>query len=568
MTRWRVGRADRGGGLRRAGGELGVQRGRPALGELRAAALARIAGSTGGRRSSSASAARRYRPVPPTTIGRRPAASSAVDLGVGARGERARAGGLGDRQHADQAVLEPRPLGGARRAGEDLQPAVELQRVGGHGDRVLPRGAQALGERDRHRRLADAGRPEDRDHGGTARSIVGGRCPSASAPGSPPSPDAARGRARGGRGRADRRSAASACDLAIVFASGAHLAAPEATLEAVHEALAPGAADRLRRRRRDRRRPGGRERHRASPSGPRTSARTASPRVPRRRRGARGGRGRADRHARPRRAPPARSCSPTRPPSRPTRCCASCRTARRCCRCSAASPPAARPTAARRCSSATRCVEEGAVGVRLDGVEVLPCVSQGAAPLGPELTITAAEGNVIDELAGMPALEKLRETIESAARRRPRAGPGRAADGDRGRRQQARLRAGRLPRARRWSAPTPRTGQGGGRAPTSTPARSCGCTRATPPAPTATCATRSASGWRRSAGAPRRARCVFACNGRGRGDVRAPPTTTPTAVAEELGGAPAAGFFAAGEIGPVGGEHFLHSFTATVAVFA
>ena len=33
-------------------------------------------------------------------------------------------------------------------------------------------------------------------------------------------------------------------------------------------------------------------------------------------------------------------------------------------------------------------------------------------------------------------------------------------------------------------------------------------------------------------------------------------------------GAPAAGFFAAGEIGPVGGGYFLHSFTATVAVFA
>ena len=31
---------------------------------------------------------------------------------------------------------------------------------------------------------------------------------------------------------------------------------------------------------------------------------------------------------------------------------------------------------------------------------------------------------------------------------------------------------------------------------------------------------------------------------------------------------PAAGFFAAGEIGPVGGENFLHGFTATVAVFA
>ena len=34
------------------------------------------------------------------------------------------------------------------------------------------------------------------------------------------------------------------------------------------------------------------------------------------------------------------------------------------------------------------------------------------------------------------------------------------------------------------------------------------------------------------------------------------------------GGVPAAGFFAAGEIGPVGGGYFVHSFTATVAVFA
>ena len=58
-------------------------------------------------------------------------------------------------------------------------------------------------------------------------------------------------------------------------------------------------------------------------------------------------------------------------------------------------------------------LDEGAVGVRLDGVEMLPCVSQGATPIGPELTITSADGNVIDELAGRPALETLRETIES-----------------------------------------------------------------------------------------------------------------------------------------------------------
>jgi small ligand-binding sensory domain FIST len=59
--------------------------------------------------------------------------------------------------------------------------------------------------------------------------------------------------------------------------------------------------------------------------------------------------------------------------------------------------------------------DDGAVGVAFSGVEVLPCVSQGAAPVGPELTVTAAEGHVIRELAGRPALETLRQTIEELA---------------------------------------------------------------------------------------------------------------------------------------------------------
>ena len=78
------------------------------------------------------------------------------------------------------------------------------------------------------------------------------------------------------------------------------------------------------------------------------------------------------------------------------------RVARRWCRCSAGSPPAATGDDAPCCSIGEDVLDEGAVGVRLDGVEVLPCVSQGATPIGPELTITAAEGNIIDELAGRP----------------------------------------------------------------------------------------------------------------------------------------------------------------------
>src|SRR5437764_4474578 len=56
-------------------------------------------------------------------------------------------------------------------------------------------------------------------------------------------------------------------------------------------------------------------------------------------------------------------------------------------------------------------VTEGAVGVALRGVDVRPCVSQGARPIGPEMVITAAEGNAIHELASKPALERLKEAL-------------------------------------------------------------------------------------------------------------------------------------------------------------
>ena len=59
----------------------------------------------------------------------------------------------------------------------------------------------------------------------------------------------------------------------------------------------------------------------------------------------------------------------------------------------------------------------GAVGVGLQGVEMLPCVSQGAAPLGREVTITAAEGNIIHELAGRPALQTVEQIISELSPR-------------------------------------------------------------------------------------------------------------------------------------------------------
>ena len=54
----------------------------------------------------------------------------------------------------------------------------------------------------------------------------------------------------------------------------------------------------------------------------------------------------------------------------------------------------------------------GAIGVRFDGVELLPCVSQGATPVGPELEITSGEGRPIKQLGGRPALGALRGVLE------------------------------------------------------------------------------------------------------------------------------------------------------------
>jgi small ligand-binding sensory domain FIST len=59
-----------------------------------------------------------------------------------------------------------------------------------------------------------------------------------------------------------------------------------------------------------------------------------------------------------------------------------------------------------------RAVDRGAVGALLAGdVRARALVSQGCRPVGPEMTVTAAAGNVLLELAGTPALDKLQEIV-------------------------------------------------------------------------------------------------------------------------------------------------------------
>jgi small ligand-binding sensory domain FIST len=209
--------------------------------------------------------------------------------------------------------------------------------------------------------------------------------------------------------------------------------------------------------------------------------------------------------------------------------------------------------------------EDGAVGVRLDGVEIIPCVSQGATPLGPELTITSAEHNVIRELAGRPALEKLRETIESLPAedlRLVRGGllVGIVVEGNKPEYVQGDFLVRGLVGA------DPSTGEVALAADVHpgqvVRLHARDAASADRDLRDALGVRMRALGGRTPAGA-----LVFSCTGRGRG-MFGTADHDAEVVDDGLGGAPAAGFFAAGEIGPVGGHPFLHSFTATLAVFA
>ncbi len=208
--------------------------------------------------------------------------------------------------------------------------------------------------------------------------------------------------------------------------------------------------------------------------------------------------------------------------------------------------------------------ESGAVGVRFDGMDLLPCVSQGAAPLGPEMTITAAEGNVIHELAGRPALTKVREVIgELSGRERGLVGGGLLVglviDGGKPEYEQGDF----LVRGLIGADPETGTMAVGAVVRPGQVVRLHARDAAS-----ADQDLRAALHLRRRAlgGVPPAGALVFSCNGRGRAMFGVPDHDAEV-LDRELLGAPAAGFFAAGEIGPVGGESFLHGFTATLAIF-
>jgi small ligand-binding sensory domain FIST len=207
-------------------------------------------------------------------------------------------------------------------------------------------------------------------------------------------------------------------------------------------------------------------------------------------------------------------------------------------------------------------VHEGAVGAVLRGVPVRAVVSQGCEPIGRDAVITRAEGNVVFELAGVPALERLKGDLATLT---PEQQAGVARGG---------LLAGLVIDENRADY---RRGdyliRGLIGVDEDTGALAVG--EAVRVGQTLRFHVRDAASADEDlrenlAAAVDRARTagalLFTCNGRGTSMFSAPDHDA-RAVGELLGDGALAGFFCAGEIGPVGGKPFLHGFTATLAVF-
>jgi small ligand-binding sensory domain FIST len=205
-------------------------------------------------------------------------------------------------------------------------------------------------------------------------------------------------------------------------------------------------------------------------------------------------------------------------------------------------------------------IAEGAVGVVLSGVPVRTLVSQGCAPIGRDAVVTAAEENVIYELAGERALDRLRaDVVALDERERALAATGLLVGLVIDENKPEYERGDYLIRALVGAD------EDSGAIAVGAPVR-VGQTvrfhvRDGASADDDLRQTLAPLVGGRAAGA-----LLFTCNGRGT-NMFSEPGHDARLVTEALGAEALAGFFCGGEIGPVGGRTFLHGFTATLAVF-
>lgn len=211
-----------------------------------------------------------------------------------------------------------------------------------------------------------------------------------------------------------------------------------------------------------------------------------------------------------------------------------------------------------------RVVTRGAVGAYLPEAEIHPLVSQGCRPIGEPYTVTAAESSMVEELGGKPPITRLQDLAAALS------------DRDRELLTQG-LQVGMVIneyRAERQQGDFLIRGVLG--ADPESGAIAVGdevevgqtlqfhvrdADSADEDLQRTLEREVAALGGRRPAGA-----LLFTCNGRG-SRLFSEPDHDAGLVAKLLGDVPVAGFFCAGELGPVGGQNYLHAFTASIALF-
>jgi small ligand-binding sensory domain FIST len=201
----------------------------------------------------------------------------------------------------------------------------------------------------------------------------------------------------------------------------------------------------------------------------------------------------------------------------------------------------------------------GAVGAFLGpGVEVATLVSQGCRPFGDPLVVTRAEHNLVYELAGRPALEQVLSQARASLTEQ----------------EVVLLETGGLHVGRVIDEHKDHFDRGDFLVRNVVGAdRATGAIAVGDPLDVGTTVQfhlrdgATADEDLHALVAARRADAalVFSCNGRGT-RLFGQPHHDVRVLSEHLGAVPMAGFFAAGELGPVGGHNFVHGFTASVAL--
>jgi len=211
-------------------------------------------------------------------------------------------------------------------------------------------------------------------------------------------------------------------------------------------------------------------------------------------------------------------------------------------------------------------VHEGVVGVAVSGpVTIRTIVSQGCEPIGERYVVTKAERNIIYELGGVSTLDRLQATLNALGKEGAQRAAMSLQVGVAFNELQSKFERGDF-LIRGLIGADQRTG-------------GLAISDIVQEGQTIQFHMRDAKAASEEfnlmlakdrvdfpEAAPKGA-LLFSCNGRGRQFFMTDHHDIHT-LQTRSGDMPVAGFFAAGEIGPVGGKNFIHGYTASVALFA